>query len=114
MSVITRDSQALRILEKDSLRWTGGCKVMLLLAFVYCLDDNINQLTDIRTPFLTLHGENDRLCNPLGSDLLYRRSPAEDKAIKIFPGACHQLFLELPEVRKEALLDMVTWIVKRL
>ena len=26
----------------------------------------------LRTPFLTLHGENDRLCNPLGSDLLYR------------------------------------------
>ena len=22
-------------------------KVMLLLAFVYCLDDNINQLTDV-------------------------------------------------------------------
>ena len=62
MSVITRDSQALRMLEKDGLRWTGGCKVgtktetkivshillFLLLAFVYCLDDNINQLTDIR------------------------------------------------------------------
>ena len=27
MSVITRDKAALAMLEKDSLRWTGGCKV---------------------------------------------------------------------------------------
>jgi len=113
MSVITRDKTALAMLEKDTLRWTGGCKVMLLLAFVFCLDDNINQLTEIRTPFLTLHGEIDKLCNPLGSDLLFRRSPVKDKTIKIFPGAYHQLFLELPAVRREALLDIVHWIDRR-
>lgn len=72
MRVITRDEEAQQQLEKDPLRWTGGCKVMLLLAFVYCLDDNINQLTDVRTPFLLVHGEKDMLCNPLGSDLLFR------------------------------------------
>ena len=27
MSVITRDKAALAMLEKDTLRWTGGCKV---------------------------------------------------------------------------------------
>ena len=27
MSVITRDKTALAMLEKDALRWTGGCKV---------------------------------------------------------------------------------------
>ena len=43
-----RDEEVQRQLEKDPLRWTGGCKVMLLLAFVCCLDDNINQLNDIR------------------------------------------------------------------
>lgn len=114
LSVVTRDKEARAMLEKDTLRWTGGCKVMLLLAFVFCLDDNINQLTEIRTPFLTLHGEDDRLCNPLGSDLLFRRSPVEDKTIKIFPGAAHQLFLEFPAVRQEVFLDLVQWIEKRL
>jgi len=113
LSVITRDKTAQAMLERDNLRWTGGCKVMLLLAFVLCLDDNINQLTEIRTPFLTLHGENDRLCNPLGSDLLFRRSPVKDKTIKIFPAACHCLFLEFPEVRREAFLDVVHWIEQR-
>ena len=32
MSVITRDKAALAMLEKDTLRWTGGCKVNNQLA----------------------------------------------------------------------------------
>lgn len=72
---------------------------MLLLAFVYCLDDNINQLTDVTwvilldtkkplllltkhvrsTPFLLVHGDDDRLCNPIGSELLYRSDNGGEK-----------------------------------
>ena len=48
MALITRDKESQEMLEKDQLRWTGGCKVMLLLAFVSCMDDNINQLTEVR------------------------------------------------------------------
>ena len=48
MALITRDKDAQEMLGKDQLRWTGGCKVMLLLAFVICMDDNINQLTEVR------------------------------------------------------------------
>jgi hypothetical protein len=51
-----------------------GCKVRLLLAFTNCLDENINQLSDVRTPFLIIHGSEDRLCNPVGSELLFRYS----------------------------------------
>jgi hypothetical protein len=50
----------------------SGCKVRLLLAFTNCLDENINQLSDVRTPFLIIHGSEDRLCNPVGSELLFR------------------------------------------
>lgn len=114
LRVVTRDQQAQRQLEKDPLRWTGGCKVMLLLAFVYCLDDNINQLTDVRTPFLLLHGEMDKLCNPLGSDLLFRRSQSPEKSLKIYPGACHQLFLETPETKTQVFSEMLSWIENRL
>jgi len=114
LRVITRDEQAQRQLERDPLRWTGGCKVMLLLAFVYCLDDNINQLTDVRTPFLLVHGEMDRLCNPLGSDLLYRRSQSTEKMLKIYPGACHQLFLETPQTKNQVFTEILSWIEDKL
>jgi len=99
---------------KDELRWTGGCKVMLLLAFVYCLDDNINQLTDVTTPFLLVHGDDDKLCNPIGSELLYRRSKVSDKSLKIFPGAKHQLFLELESTRNQVFSEIENWIERRM
>ena len=71
-------------------------------------------LLTTRLPFLVLHGDNDKLCNPLGSDLLYNRSPSEDKQIKLFPGASHQLFLEYPAVRREALADIAKWVKDRI
>lgn len=114
LDIITRDKEAQAMMLKDTLRWTGGCKVMLLLAFVYCLDDNINQLTDVITPFLIVHGDNDKLCNPIGSELLYRRSQVTDKTLKIFPGACHQLFLEISNTRYQVFSEIQQWIEKRL
>lgn len=111
--VITRDKEAQAVLEQDKLRWTGGCKVMLLYAFCIAMGENMERLGEIRTPFLTLHGSADKLCNPLGSELLYRQSPAEDKSIKVYPGAKHQLFLEFPAVRKEALGDIADWMDRR-
>lgn len=114
MNVITRDKEAQTMMLKDELRWTGGCKVMLLLAFVYCLDDNINQLTDVTTPFLLVHGDDDRLCNPIGSELLYRRSKVSDKSIKIFPGAKHQLFLEVESTRSQVFSEIENWIERRM
>jgi len=98
----------------DELRWTGGCKVRLLLAFTDCLDANINQLSEVQTPFLIIHGSEDILCNPGGSHLLYRQSICEDKKIKVYDGSKHQLFLELPHVRKEAFQDVADWIKERI
>ena len=67
-----------------------------------------------RTPFLIVHGQNDKLCNPLGSELLHRRSQVDDKTLKIYPEACHQLFLELSETRQDVFKEIVQWIENRL
>jgi len=114
LQVITRDKESQAMLAKDGLRWTGGCKVMLLYAFVVTMGDNMERLEEVKTPFLTLHGSGDKLCNPLGSELLYRHSKGKDKGIKLYPGACHQLFLEFPSVRKEAMEDIVSWVEERI
>ena len=46
--------------------------------------------------------------------LRVRRSRVEDKTLKIFPGACHQLFLELPDTRHQVFAEIRHWIEKRL
>jgi len=113
LNKITKDEDMKDMLTKDKLRWTSGCKVRLLLAFVDCLDENMNQLDDIRIPFLVLQGSEDSLCNPTGASLLYRRSRSDDKEVKIFHGSRHQLFFDLPQQRQEAFSDIATWIKTR-
>lgn len=71
-------------------------------------------LLSMKVPFLLLHGEMDRICNPKGSQMLFDQAPVQDKTFKRFPSAFHNLFRELPEVRNEALADTVRWIIDRI
>jgi len=85
----------------------------MCLAFLNCLEDNLNLMCGLRVPFLSLHGTDDGLCNVEGSRLLKGCGLVEDKQVKEFEGAAHNLYLELPDVRREAAFDTVQWIVKR-
>ncbi len=85
----------------------------MCLAFLNCLEDNHNLLSGLRVPFLSLHGTEDGLCNALGSRLLRDCGLVDDKEVKEFQGAAHNLYMELPDVRNEALFDTVQWIIKR-
>ncbi|TRY64199.1 hypothetical protein TCAL_15175 [Tigriopus californicus] len=113
MNLITRDEDMKKMLKDDGLRWEGGCKVRLLRAFVNCLYDNLAQLRNLTTPFLTLHGDHDSLCNVLGSRLMIQESRSGDKSIIEFPGAVHNLYIEIREVREIALKRTCEWILQR-
>jgi len=34
--------------------------------------------------------------------------------MKIYPGACHQLFLETPQTRKEVFSEVISWVENKL
>ena len=89
-------------------------QVRLLLAFVECLKENLSQLPEVKVPLISFHGTNDGLCNVIGSQLLAEQALTEDKTLVEIQGGAHQLLLEVPEVRKKVLSDMVNWIVKRI
>merc|ERR1719516_482368 len=101
-------------LNSDKLRWTGGVKLGLGLAFLTCLENMHKNLKGVSLPLLILHGENDSLCQPAGSHLLAREASSKDKRIKIFKGASHHLILEEKSIRKEVLGDIKKWIMDRL
>ena len=101
-------------LSSDKLRWTGGVKLGLGMAFLRCLEELHRHLARVTAPLLILHGENDRraakrvhslapngyvshcsLCQPAGSHLLAREAASTDKRIKTYPGASHHLILEV-------------------
>jgi len=111
---VTSDTEMQARLNSDKLRWTGGVKLGLGLAFLTCLENMHKNLKGVSLPLLILHGENDSLCQPAGSHLLAREASSKDKRIKIFKGASHHLILEEKSIRKEVLGDIKKWIMDRL
>ncbi|XP_076040106.1 monoglyceride lipase-like [Oratosquilla oratoria] len=111
---VTRDEDMLSRLRKDPLRYNGGCMARWAVASLECLGYIEANMSDIEWPFLILHGENDLLCETEGSRTLHKNAKSKDKTIKIFPKAYHHLYLELPDVRRQALQDTVEWITHRL
>eukprot|EP00929_Paragymnodinium_shiwhaense_P021492 TRINITY_DN14007_c0_g1_i2.p1 TRINITY_DN14007_c0_g1~~TRINITY_DN14007_c0_g1_i2.p1 ORF type:complete len:315 (+),score=38.40 TRINITY_DN14007_c0_g1_i2:77-1021(+) len=89
------------------------------------VDDNIASL---KTPFLVLHGDADKVTDPKLSQRLYDQANATDKQIRIYPGVWHcELLTCLPgsarafdwqpeqlKATEVTLADMADWIAKRL
>lgn len=67
----------------------------------------------MKVPFAVLHAEQDKLCNVLGSKVLFEKAQVKDKYLKVFPVGCHHLYRETQIIRQEALDDTVSWICQR-
>lgn len=111
---VTSDTEVQTRLTGDKLRWTGGVKLGLGMAFLRCLESIHQHMRSVSLPLLILHGDNDSLCQPAGSHLLAREASSKDKKIKIYPGASHHLILEEKLIRDEVMRDIKTWILDRL
>ncbi|XP_042212007.1 monoglyceride lipase-like [Homarus americanus] len=111
---VTRDEDMKSRMRKDPLRYQGGIRARWAMAGIETLLYFENHIPEVEWPFLILHGEKDQLCAPEGSQMLLDQAKSSDKTLKMFPLAYHHLYLELPEVRHEALQDTVDWITARI
>jgi esterase/lipase len=64
-----------------------------------------NAIPDFKLPFLCIHGGEDDIALPIGSEHLFSFAGTEQnqKNIKIFPTAKHELLHEIDDVKKEAI-----------
>ncbi len=70
------------------------------------------QLGNLHLPMLIMHGVDDKLVNPAGSQLAYERVSSLDKTLKRYAGMRHEI---LNEVHKEIVLtDIVDWLDTRI
>ncbi|WP_339876504.1 lysophospholipase [uncultured Algoriphagus sp.] len=63
-------------------------------------------------PVLLIHGSNDGLTNPKGSELLFQKAKSSDKSLQIFLGGYHELINDLD--REEVIQLIVNWVEKRI
>lgn len=65
-------------------------------------------LPDLKLPVLILHGADDELVNPSGSQVAYEQAGSQDKTLKRYAGMRHEI---LNEVDKAIVLtDIVDWL----
>lgn len=67
---------------------------------------------EFKSPLLLIHGSDDGLTNPKGSEILFEKAKSPDKTLKIFPGGYHELINDLD--REEVMNLLVSWVVDRI
>ncbi|REG83432.1 alpha/beta hydrolase [Algoriphagus antarcticus] len=90
----------------DAIPARTGFELLQMMRFIQ------ENASDFTLPFLLIHGTDDGLTNPKGSELLFQKAVSTDKAIRIFPGGYHELINDLD--REEVMELICQWIKIRM
>ncbi|MEP7325132.1 MAG: lysophospholipase [Gemmatimonadota bacterium] len=110
-SRLTRDPAAIARLDADPLvhsRGTArlGSEMLDAIARVK------QEAPALKVPVLLLQGEADQITSPDSSREFFASVGADDKTLKIYPGAYHNLVIDL--VKDEVMTDIDRWITEQL
>ncbi|MAT91962.1 MAG: hydrolase [Halioglobus sp.] len=92
----------------DPLNYSGKLSARLVSEMFRSMAIVQARAGDIRLPLLLLHGGADSMTSPAGSEYLYRHAGSAQKALKVYPGAYHEIFNE-PE-REEVFAQIERWL----
>jgi alpha-beta hydrolase superfamily lysophospholipase len=85
-----------------------------LLTEMACVSRTIiHRANEVRLPCLILHGGEDKIAPPRGSQLLYERLGSSDKQLMIYSDLRHELHNEVPEAAAAFHRLCSEWILER-
>ncbi|XP_052150712.1 uncharacterized protein LOC127769050 [Oryza glaberrima] len=109
---VSRDPEALKAKYSDQLVFTGSIRVRTgyeILRLTSYLQQHLHRIT---VPMLVMHGADDMVTDPQGSQKLYEEASSSDKSLNLYNGLLHDLLIE-PE--KEKIMDnIVDWLSPRI
>jgi alpha-beta hydrolase superfamily lysophospholipase len=111
-SAISRNRPVVESYVNDPLVYHGKIKARLGVGLLEAMRRLPPLMPGFSLPLLVLHGTADRMVDPAGSRLLYRRAGSKDKTLKAYGGCYHELFNE-PE-KDKVLGDVADWLLARL
>lgn len=109
---VCRDPDALLEKYTDPLVYTGSIRVRTGVEVLHICNYLQQNLRKVVTPFFVLHGADDTVTDPEGSQKLYEEAASPDKFIKLYDGLLHDLLFE-PE-KKAVVEDIINWLVSKL
>jgi alpha-beta hydrolase superfamily lysophospholipase len=109
--LISRDGRVVDAYREDPLVHSGKLPARTLWQILESMETLPAQVRNLSMPLLILHGGEDQLCPPAGSQMIYDRAAATDRSIKLYPGLYHEVFNE-PE-REEVVDQVIAWVLER-
>lgn len=101
-------------IRKNTLIYQDKPRLKTALELLRTSMDVEDSLSEVRMPFLVLHGEADAVTDPEVSRALYERAASADKTMKLYPGMWHGLTAGEPDDNVELVFsDIVSWLDKR-
>lgn len=111
-SQISRDPIEVEKYKNDPLNSFHGTKAGLGIALLKAIQEAKPQFNQFSQPLLIMHGGADTITNPEGSKLLFKSCKSEDKTIKLWEGAYHEIF---NETNKDEVINYMTdWLKARI
>ncbi len=107
-SAVSKDPTVVEAYVNDPLVYTGKTTARLAAEMMKAMQRVTDQARKINLPILILQGDQDRLVDPSGAEMLFERVGSKDKTLKMYEGLYHEVFNE-PE-RDQVLKDMEVWL----
>ena len=109
---MTSDPAWRRVKKEDPLAHHGGFKARWTEVALSAIERL--EMERVTAPFLVIHGAEDKIVDPAGSEELFRKSGSRDKQIVVLPGSRHNPYLEVEPIKTRALEETFAWIDNRL
>lgn len=71
----------------------------------------IARAPQLNVPFLLLHGGDDRIVDPVGSERFFAGTTGKDRALVVYPGMYHEIFNEL--AHEKVFADIESWLMRK-
>ncbi len=111
-SNFSRDPKVVEAINNDPLIYHDAGPAHTAKELFKAVEKIQEEMVKIDTPFLTMHGQEDKLTMYEGSTDLFQISKAKGKALKLYQAAYHDLLHE-PE-KDKVFNDMLAWLEGRM
>jgi alpha-beta hydrolase superfamily lysophospholipase len=109
---VCHDPKVVKAYRNDPRVFSGKIQLRLIAELLCTADHVLKNAANISLPMLILHGGDDKMASPEGSEKLYAGISSADKTLKIYPGLYHEIFFE-PE-KHEIYAEIHTWLERKL
>ena len=109
---LTRDQDVVEQIKADPMYYKKGIPAKTGAELLRSMDTIQSRAEGIQVPLLVMHGAADTVTSVAGSKSFYEKASSEDKTLKIYEHAYHEILNE-PE-KEQVMQDISNWIKKRI